>query len=472
MLDGYLIVNTNFQFPEETKYPSIPCYIDKSATVYPLAGSALLTGPEYLLARNQKCWFNIKSAFYIPSRTRFIKSKEAEGVRIKTKTKPFYEIISKIQAKRREHPKGHILNLLYKEMGNSIYGNVVRGISNKKRFDPKSGQMVKMGASEISNPIFASWITAFIRSVIGECLHNIAKLGGKVVSVTTDGFLTDLDRLEEKLLKLDQSQIPLLLKYRELRQDLCGNPSALEIKHSGKGIISWTTRGQLGIESKVKATTGFQSAGYDHPSLVEFFKEILASDNKMFEFTQTRIRGANDIFKKGGHVTKTMRDQVFRMLYDNRRQIVEPENNTETNMSDKLFDSTPLFNKLDCLKQRFLSRLPFSLPFHKNTSKTRTSKYKSYLDVAVRNFIKGYLSKETCFGLKGDEFKTYKDLMNFIYGNVSAKDVRLSKQSISNLKHRKIILRPVLKTKETLEFCKYLKEKLPHFNEELFLKIY
>lgn len=42
--------------------------------------------------------------------------------------KPFYSIIKEIQGKRKEYPKGHVLNLLYKEMGNSIYGNVVRGM--------------------------------------------------------------------------------------------------------------------------------------------------------------------------------------------------------------------------------------------------------------------------------------------------------------------------------------------------------
>ena len=35
--------------------------------------------------------------------------------------------------------------------------------------------------------------------------------------------------------------------------------------------------------------------------------------------------------------------------------------------------------------------------------------------------------------------------MSFIYGFESAKDIKLSKQSISNLKHRKIIFKPVLK---------------------------
>jgi hypothetical protein len=51
-------------------------------------------------------------------------------------------------------------------MSNSIYGNVVRGISNKRSFDPKSGKMLRVSATELSNPVLAPWTTAFIRSVI------------------------------------------------------------------------------------------------------------------------------------------------------------------------------------------------------------------------------------------------------------------------------------------------------------------
>ena len=116
---------------------------------------------------------------------------------------------------------------MYKEKGNSIYGNVVRGISNRKRFDVKTGRTIRMGATLLSNPLLASWTTAFIRSVIGECLHNIQYLGGSVVSVTTDGFITDVEDLENKLLKLSESKITLLLEYRQIRDLLSGENSGL-----------------------------------------------------------------------------------------------------------------------------------------------------------------------------------------------------------------------------------------------------
>lgn len=68
-------------------------------------------------------------------------------------------------------------------------------------------------------------------------LHNVNLLGGKVVSVTTDGFITDIPDLESKLLKLKKGN-KLLMAYRDAREALFGNPSALELKNSGTGLMS------------------------------------------------------------------------------------------------------------------------------------------------------------------------------------------------------------------------------------------
>lgn len=58
------------------------------------------------------------------------------------------------------------------------------------------------------------------------------------MSVTTDGFICNIKDLESKLLSLKSEDIPLFTLYRNLREDLSSNPESLEIKHSGKGIIS------------------------------------------------------------------------------------------------------------------------------------------------------------------------------------------------------------------------------------------
>jgi hypothetical protein len=247
-LTGYLIVNGTFKFPTTVKYPSIPCYIDETTTIYPLEGSCLLTGPEYLLAKNQGCVIDIKSIFYIPPKTEVVPEKLQTKTKKTTTTKtsldkieyqeiqPFHSIIKEIQKLRRENKKGTILNLLYKEMGNSIYGNLVRAMSNKKSFDSLTGQFIKVPGTELSNPILASWTTAFIRSVVGECLHNIDKLGGKVVSVTTDGFITNVKDLESKILNLPCEDRPLYKKYCEIRRELLEGSGKLQKRWSWSNL--------------------------------------------------------------------------------------------------------------------------------------------------------------------------------------------------------------------------------------------
>jgi hypothetical protein len=49
ILYSYLIIHADLVFPPGTNYPSIPCYVDENCTVYPLQGTFVLTGSEYLL---------------------------------------------------------------------------------------------------------------------------------------------------------------------------------------------------------------------------------------------------------------------------------------------------------------------------------------------------------------------------------------------------------------------------------------
>ena len=146
ILNSYTILRGSFEFPPDTKYPSIPCYVDENCTIFPLSGDCVLTGAEYILALNQGCKFNFTEIYYIP----FRKIDKDQTL------KPFENVIKIVQENRREFPKGTISNLMYKEIGNSIYGSVVRGISNKKKFDTKTKTTQRMGGDELSNPLIAS----------------------------------------------------------------------------------------------------------------------------------------------------------------------------------------------------------------------------------------------------------------------------------------------------------------------------
>ena len=88
---------------------------------------------------------------------------------------------------------------MYKEIGNSIYGLIAMGLSGKTSYDAKTKSYLRVDGGILSNPILASYITGFCRAFIGECLNNIQLLKGSVISVTTDGFITDVVDLEKKL---------------------------------------------------------------------------------------------------------------------------------------------------------------------------------------------------------------------------------------------------------------------------------
>jgi hypothetical protein len=465
-IENYVVVQVDFNFSEKVKYPSIPCYLDKTTTVYPLSGEALLTGPEFLLAKTQKCDLKIKQAVCVPFK-RFDNQNTFESVQ-----RPYFDIIKDLQTKRREYKKGTLENLLYKEMANSIYGNVVRGISTKKVLDIKTGSMVYLEANELSNPILGSYTTAFIRSVIGETLHNIHNMGGKIVSVTTDGFITDTPDLESKLLRLHPESIKLLKIYRDIRKRLSGVEDCYESKNDGVGIISWATRGQLGIGSDIKAATGFQMKGYRKVDLVDSFINIMGSDNRRVEFIQKALRGGNEIYKKGGHVVMKYMDREFSLCYDNRRKIIEDPKVKNIDMSCNLLESEPLKDKNEALTYREISKILTKTIYSRYTTKTSNKGYKTVLESAVRTFIKGLLAEKPMFGLDQhrDQFKTYKDIIDFVRGFEKTKKISLTKSGISNLRHRKLMIKPVDRTPDIKDFIDYVKSNLGNFKEDEFFK--
>ena len=114
---------------------------------------------------------------------------------------PYRGIVLELQSKRRTYPKGSFNNLIYKLIGNSIYGQVSMGLSGKTNYDIKTKSYVKVDAGELTNPILASYITGFTRAAVGELMHNVSLLKGSIISVTTDGFITDIADLERKIME-------------------------------------------------------------------------------------------------------------------------------------------------------------------------------------------------------------------------------------------------------------------------------
>lgn len=454
ILYSYLILHADFEFPAITKYPSIPCYVDENCTVYPLQGSCVITGAEYLLATAQKCKLKIHDIYFTP-----FKGSEYRD------HKPFSTIFKTVQEQRREHPKGTISNLIYKEIGNSIYGSVVRGIGNKRKFDIKSKGTVRMFGDDLTNPLIASWTTAFIRSIVGECLHSIQDLDGLVVSVTTDGFITNLSDLERKI-----SENYLFSMYKKIRFQLSEDDTGLELKSNGRGIIAWSTRGQIGIDSKIIATTGLQHRAFQgRLDMLAGFLATFKTDIKTVEFVQSRLRSASEIYKRGGHVTMVRRDQLFRMHFDNRR-VLEWETTIPTQI-ECLVDSKPLRDIKHGQNLRAISKISKNKLFGKYTSGgTNERKYSRVEDVAVRNFLKGLLSTPPLFNLNRDNFYGYPSIVEYIKTYDSS--IKLTCPALAVIQYRvnvdKLKWLPMERTPESDKFIQYVQLKFKAFDVEGF----
>jgi len=261
----------------------------------------------------------------------------------------------------------------------------------------------------------------------------------------------------------------LIKEYKYLRYELSGNDSALEIKKGGKGekgIISITTRVQLGKEAGIKAATGFQSKRYTLEELDFIFKEGLKSEYKSLEFVNQSLRSALDIYKDGGNLTPILKDKKFRLHYDNKRLIILPEELENTiDFSDILLDSKPVSNSEYSRILRFLSKFHKQSQYNKQTSTSMGNVYRSYVELAVRNFVKGLLSSPQKYNLNA-EVISYSEIIDFVKGFDDK--IKISKHSISKLKNRETVFKTVPRTKETLKFVDYIKQKYTGFDENSF----
>lgn len=466
---NYILLEVKFKFKEDTKFPNIPCFVDNDTDAYVLEGESIITGPEYLVAKQNGCDIKIKGGVLIPFKN------DSDSEDSNNYNKPFYKIINGLQEKRRQHEKKTFYNYMYKEIGNSIYGQVSMGLNIKKAFDTKTRTYQKITGSSLANPVLASYITGFTRAVIGECLNNINKLNGNVISVTTDGFISDTENLENKILssELTKENTYCLKAYKNVRCLLSKDDAALEIKLEESGnLLSWKTRGQLALNpGSISAMTGFQKSGIDNNFLYNEFRDVIFNkESKAFDFIQTRLRSATDIFKDDRHMQMVYRDQVFNLGYDNKREIIRNEN--EDFLLTKPWRTVNNLRNIRVLKKGLNTPVfgPYLIASNKG--------YKTLTETAIRNFIKIIFNDCEKFNLDSNAFKNYNEIINFVnnFNNID-KNInnpngvyKITKQQISNLRHRKTISRTVNKNEYTEKFVNYVLTKFPKFNKDLFFK--
>jgi len=175
-----------------------------------------------------------------------------------------------------------------------------------------------------------------------------------IVSCTTDGFITDKEDLpqllkERVLGSKDLSDSSDFIDfYFKAREGLGVEGEILEMKFiEPKGLISWTTRGQLGLSGGIRAMTGYQN-NQKVSDLVEEVKRVF-NDDKQVPFIQSSLRSAKDIILEGGHTCLKLEERIFNLKYDNRRLIKD--------CFDGFYSSIPHVNVDSCRLARSISSL-------------------------------------------------------------------------------------------------------------------
>lgn len=212
-----------FDFPEHVRFPTLPVRTD-NGLVFPRSGASDCSAPELCLARSLGATLKIKHGVIVPT-------EDNKSV--------FFDFIKDCIGKRSMYPKKTLKNLFWKELSNSTYGKTAQGLHEKRVYDMRERDTKPLPPSKITNPFYASFITSFVRSVLGEIINALPE-SVCVFSCTTDGFLTNASRVE----MATASQGPLVALYRQSREALTDDPNHLEAKHHVRRPLGWRTRGQ------------------------------------------------------------------------------------------------------------------------------------------------------------------------------------------------------------------------------------
>lgn len=258
----------DFKFPTSTRYPTLPVR-SNNGLIFPLEGSSYCSSPEIFVAKQLGCQIKIRKGVIVPTNPDI---------------KIFGEFIKECLEKRKQVGSKTLEGLFWKEISNSTYGKTAQGLRKKRVYDMRDRETKPLPPSRITNPCFASYITSFVRAVLGEIINAIPT--NKILfSCTTDGFITNTSKGEIPRL----TSGPLATLYANARKELTGDSNMLEIKHSIKQPLGWRTRGQATLKQ--------------YPELVDDDKAIVLAKGGIFtkaesETTEQKNEEIIDLFFK------------------------------------------------------------------------------------------------------------------------------------------------------------------------------
>lgn len=341
---GFALVS--FRFPDTVRYPCLPVRTDQYGLFFPLTGESWATAPEIALALSLGAEITIQHGIIIPWRQ--YKSDNASSP-TKPASSVFLPFVQQVRENRNRHDKGSLEEKFWKEIGNSLYGKLAQGLHAKTAFDTARGLNSPLPPSSVTQPFFAAHVTGFVRAVVGE-LMNALPPNAIVVSVTTDGFLTDVS-----LDNIDMSG-PLSSRFQALCDIADPGSSMLTCKHQVRQLVAMKTRGQLTYKESEGFPIVHARAGVKPPA------DIPRDDYNpyMVDLYMNRVPGqklrrgslisTRDMWLNESDLVAVESEIRLNLEFDFKRQLITPT----MNEGHLLMHSRPWDDMSQALKQRQL----------------------------------------------------------------------------------------------------------------------
>lgn len=337
---GFALVT--FRFPESVPYPSLPVRTDQYGLFFPLSGESWATAPEIELALSLGAEMTIHNGIIVP----WICDTSPHN---SESTSVFLPFVQQVRENRNRHIKGSLEEKFWKEIGNSLYGKLAQGLRAKTAFDTARGVNRSLPPSSVTQPFFAAHVTGFIRAVVGE-LMNALPSDSTVVSVTTDGFLTNCP-----LDKINMSG-PLSSRFQSLCDIVDPGSSMLTCKHEVSQLIAMKTRGQLTYRAIQGKPVVHARAGVKPPADIprsdynDYMVDLYLNRLPGQTLSRTTLISTREMWLSESDLVSREQDIRLNLEFDFKRQPVQPA----MNEGHLLMFSRPWDNMEEALQQRSL----------------------------------------------------------------------------------------------------------------------
>ena len=250
-----IVAYVRFQFPAGTMYPCLPVYEDKSL-MFPLSSDGLAgvyaAGPELYLALKMGATVYCETGYVL--RPLVIDGRVSRSLRAATA-----QLVKDRQAAKAEYGEGSLTEQVLKAMVNSGSGKLAQGVADKGYLEEGQTAETK-GLSPISNHVSVCLLASVVRATLLATQAQAHEKDYKVVSVTTDGCITDMPM--DVLKNLDLYGFRAVLEDARLFLTDGESNEAWTCKHKQTDLINFTTRGNISLSPEGVCAHAGAKSGY------------------------------------------------------------------------------------------------------------------------------------------------------------------------------------------------------------------